>query len=168
MSVTRYPENKNFLSPLGFKFVLSRAPSLEYFVQTVNIPSISTTPANVPSPFVKMPFAGDHLEFGDLEISFKIDEDMKNYLEIYNWLMGIGFPDKFNQYKDLNTDPGIYSDAVLVVLTSSKNPNMRVKFKKMWPLSLDAVQFDTTQTDVEYISTTATFKYQSFEIEIVT
>lgn len=167
MSLTRLPTNKNFLSPLGFKFILSRASAIEYYVQTVNIPSISTQAVNVPTPFVKLPYAGDHLDFGDLELSFKIDEDMKNYLEIYNWLIGIGFPDKFDQYKSLNSGSGIYSDAVLIILTSSKNANINVKFKNIFPISLDSVQFDTTQTDVEYVSTSVSFKYQSFEIETV-
>ena len=164
MSLTRVPSNKNFLSPLGFKFVLSRAPAIEYYVQSINIPSISTSVSNVPTPFVKLPFAGDHLEFGELSLSFKIDEDMKNYLEIYNWLKGIGFPDNFDQYKSLNSGDGVFSDAILVILTSSKNPNIKVQFKNLWPMTLDPVQFDTTQTDVEYVSTTVTFKYQSFDI----
>lgn len=168
MSATdRQLANRNFLSPLGFKFILQKAPAVEYFIQTINIPSIALGTANVPTPFVRLPMAGDHLEFGELSVSFKIDEDMKNYLEIYNWLKGIGFPDSFDQYKAIAntaTNDGIYSDATLIVLTSSKNPNMEIRFKNMFPVSLDPVQFDTTQTDVEYVSTTATFKYQSFDI----
>jgi hypothetical protein len=169
-AITRQPTNRNFLSPLGFRFVLLKAPGVEYFIQSINIPSINLGVANVPTPFVRMPFAGDHLEFGELTISFKIDEDMKNYLEIYNWMIGLGFPDKFDQYKAISNTPtkdGVYSDASLVILTSSKNPNIEVKFKNMFPISLDPIQFDTTQTDVEYVSTTATFKYQSFEVGTV-
>lgn len=166
-ATTRQPTNRNFLSPLGFKFILLKAPAVEYFIQSINIPSLALGTANVPTPFVRMPFAGDHLEFGELSVSFKIDEDMKNYLEIYNWMKGLGFPDNFNQYKAIDsttTNDGIYSDATLVILTSSKNPNMEIRFKNMFPVNLDPVQFDTTQTDVEYVSTTATFKYQSFDI----
>lgn len=168
---TRQPTNRNFLSPLGFKFVLTRAPAIEYFVQTVNVPSLNLSPANVPSPFVKMPFAGDHIDFGDLSLSFKIDEDFKNYLEIYNWIKGLGFPDSFQQYSNVANSTaageGVYSDATLIILTSSKNPNIEIRFKNIYPYSLDSVQFDTTQTDVEYVSTTVSFKYQSFDLNII-
>lgn len=166
---TRQLTNRNFLSPLGFKFVLAKAPAIEYFIQTVNIPSIGLGTAEVPTPFVKLPLAGDHLDFGELSLSYKIDEDMKNYLEIYNWIKGLGFPDNFDQYRNISNLPsrdGIYSDATLIILTSSKNANIFIKFKNIFPTSLDAVQFDTTQTDVEYVSTSVTFKYQSFDIEI--
>lgn len=168
-ALTRQPANRNFLSPLGFKFILAKAPAIEYFVQTVNIPSIGLGVSEVPTPFVKLPLAGDHLEFGEFSISYKIDEDMVNYLEIYNWIKGIGFPDNYTQYRNianLPTKDGIYSDATLAILTSSKNANIYVRFKNIFPINLDAVQFDTTQTDVEYVSTTVTFKYQSFDIEV--
>lgn len=169
-ALTRQPTNRNFLSPLGFKFVLSKAPAIEYFVQSVNIPSITMGSPTIPTPFVKVPLAGDHLDFGELNLSFKIDEDMKNYFEIYNWLKGLGFPDNYNQYRNianLATRDGVYSDATLVILTSSKNPNIEVRFKSIFPISLEAVEFDTTQTDVEYVSTSVTFKYQSFDINVL-
>jgi len=165
--VDRLPVNKNFLSPLGFKFLLMKAPTVEYFVQNVNIPSLGFQSADVPTPFVSLPFPGDHLRFGEFELTFKIDEDMQNYLEIFNWLNGLGFPDNFNQYKNLTTvttRDGVVSDASLMILTSAKNTNIEIKFKNMFPTTLSAVQFDTTQTDVEFVNATASFKYQSFTI----
>ena len=35
------PTNKNFLSPLGFRFTIKKAPNLNFFVQSVNIPTLS-------------------------------------------------------------------------------------------------------------------------------
>lgn len=166
--VVRQPSNKNFLSPLGFKFLLMKAPTVEYFIQNVNIPSLGFQSADVPTPFVNLPFPGDHLRFGELQLTFKIDEDMQNYLEIFNWLVGLGFPDNFAQYKNIanvSTRDGVVSDATLMILTSAKNPNISITFKNLFPTSLSDVQFDTTQTDVEFVNATVTFKYQSFTIE---
>lgn len=165
--LTRQPVNKNFLSPLGFKFLLLKAPTVEYFVQSVNLPSLGFQSADVPTPFVSLPFPGDHLRYGEFNLTFKIDEDMKNYLEIFNWLVGLGFPDTFDQYKNIanvSTRDGVVSDATLMILTSAKNPNISISFKNMFPTSLSDIQFDTTQTDVEFVNATATFKYQSFTI----
>lgn len=168
MSITvRQPTNKNFLSPLGFKFLLLKAPTVEYFVQTVNIPSLGFQSADVPTPFVNLPFPGDHLRFGEFQLTFKIDEDMQNYLEIYNWLVGLGFPDNFSQYSkisNLPTKDGIVSDATLMILTSAKNSNIEINFKNLFPISISDVQFDTTQTDVEFVNASVSFKYQSFTI----
>ena len=35
------PINKNFLSQLGFKFVINKTPNINYFVQSINIPGIT-------------------------------------------------------------------------------------------------------------------------------
>ena len=32
------PKNKNFLSPVGFKFIMSRTPNVDYFCQSASIP----------------------------------------------------------------------------------------------------------------------------------
>jgi hypothetical protein len=166
-AVGRQLDNLNFLSPLGFRFLLAKAPGVEYFAQSANIPSIATSSPPIHTPFVKLPMAGDHLDFGDFNLTFKIDENMVNYLEIYNWLVGITFPDRFDQYRAIaNTSnrDGVYSDATLVVLTNSKNANIEIRFKNMIPISLSDVMFDTTQMDVTYVSATVTFKYQSFDV----
>ena len=34
-------ENRNFLSSVGFKFTLNRAPKIAFFSNTANIPSIT-------------------------------------------------------------------------------------------------------------------------------
>ena len=35
---------------------------------------------------------GDDLTFDNLEITFLVDEKLANYIELHNWLVGIGFP----------------------------------------------------------------------------
>jgi hypothetical protein len=42
-SIDNTPENKNFLSPLNFRFQIKKAPHVNFFVQSVNIPAISST-----------------------------------------------------------------------------------------------------------------------------
>lgn len=164
------PTNQNFLSPLGFKLQIKKTPHVNYFVQSVNIPSVSLGTAEADTPFTKLPFPGTKLTFGNLQATFKVDEDMANYLEIYTWLRGVGFPDNFAQYTNiagaaLASGEGVFSDITLVVLDSAMNPNLEVTFFDCFPVDLSAIELDSTSGDVQYVTATVTFANRRFEIK---
>ena len=46
-----------------------------------------------------IPVPGDKLCFGDLEITFLVDENLENYREIHGWMYGIGFPKEETIYR---------------------------------------------------------------------
>jgi hypothetical protein len=163
------PVNKNFLSPLGFDFKIKKIPTTNFFVTRANIPNITLGVVESPTPFVKLPIPGDKIQFGDLQLTFKVDEDMKNYIEIFNWMIALGFPHNYGQYsaiKKINksSGEGIYSDAVLTVLTSSMNPNIEFSFVNAFPYSLTDIEFSSQGTDVEYLEATVGFRYELFTI----
>jgi hypothetical protein len=163
------PTNKNFLSPLGFTFGVKKLPHVNFFVTRTSIPGFSLGVAEYPNPFVVLPIPGDKIDFGELQVTFKVDEDMKNYLEIFNWIMGMGFPDRYEQYASIKrmgkgSGLGIYSDATLTVLTSAMNPNIEFSFRNVFPFSLTEIDFSTQSADVEYVEATASFRYELFEI----
>jgi len=166
------PENKNFLSPLGFKFQIKKSPHLNFFVQNVNIPGITLAPPTSGNPFVRLSYPGDHIQYDDIMVSFKVDEDLQNYLEIHNWIRDLGFPNKFDEYRRIQkvaptTGLGIRSDISLIILSSAKNPIYDVTFKDTFPVSLSSLIFDTTSNDVNYIEASATFRYTSFDINLI-
>ena len=169
MALITQPQNINFLSPLGFRFVLSRAPNLNFFCTDVNIPSITLGFIELPTPFKIIEVPGDKLDFGDLNITFKVDENMANYFEIYNWLIALGFPDEFGQYKRLadksrGDKEGIYSDGTLYVLNSAMVPTLEVTFQDLFPVAICDINFTTTDTDVNYVTNTATLKFKKFTV----
>lgn len=164
------PTNKNFLSPLGFRFLIKKLPNVSFFIQKVNVPGIQI--ASQPSqgnPFVKIPYAGDHIEYNEFQLTFRVDEDLQNYMEIHNWVRGLGFPESFTEYGDLakqkvGTGLGLKSDASLIITTNGKSPNYQCIFEDAFPVSLSDLNFDTTDTSVEYIEATATFYYTLYSI----
>lgn len=165
-------ENLNFLSPLGAEFIIKKTPTTNYFVQKASIPEIILPAPEVPNPMVAIPISGDHIQFGSLDITFKIDEDFRNYYEIYNWIIGQGFPENTDQFKQLNSIPrytgeGLYSDVSLIIYTSSNNPNYEFIFTDAFPVALSKVTFDTTNTNVDYLNCSATFKYTNFTVNKV-
>ena len=162
----------NFLSPLNFKFQLKRAPNLNFFVHKVNIPGLSIPKIDTPNPLVSIPYAGDHLQYDELELTFKVDENLQNYLEIHNWVRALGKPE-FEEYANLArnaiyTGEGLRSDIVLTVLTSQKNPNYEFVFKDAFPINISSAVFETTNENVDYIEASATFAYIKFDIIKVT
>lgn len=164
------PVNKNFLSPLNFKFQIKKAPHVNFFIQKVNIPAINLTSPQFPTSFVKVPIPGDHIDYSDLEITFKVDEDLTNYLEIHNWIKALGKPDNFEQYRAIEekkswTGDGIYSDISVMVLSSTKSANYETIYTDAYPYALSGLTFGTTDEDVNYIEASASFKYTLYNIE---
>lgn len=168
--LTEQPSNTNFLSPLGFKFTLARAPNLNFFLTDVNIPSINLGFIETPTPFKILEFPGDRLDFGDLSLTFRVDENFANYFEIYNWLIALGFPEDTGQYKKLKdvtrgNKETIYSDATLTILNSAMMPNIEVTFQDLFPIGIGDINFTTSDSDVNYVTNTATFKYKIFTVK---
>jgi hypothetical protein len=163
--------NRNFLSPVGFKFTLAKEPTVPFFCNSARIPEITLSILQQPTYLKDLDVPGGKLQYGDLILRFIVDENMENYMAIHNWLTGLGFPETTQQYKDLITDrDGIldpkeaFSDGSLYVLNSSYNTSAIVKFKDLFPVSLSSLEFDSTQTDVQYFTADVAFKYTVYNV----
>lgn len=168
-------DNRNFLSPIGFRFTLSKYPEVSFFSNKANIPGINFGVAIQPNPYRDLPVPGDKLDYDDLRLEFMVDENMDNYLSIYNWLVGLGYPESMPQIDNLVSNPrynskeiiNLYSDATLEVLNSNFNTSMKIHFKDLFPTSLNTLEFDATQRDYTYFTGVVTFKYTIFEVQSV-
>jgi len=169
-------ENRNFLSPTGFKFALKRSPAAAFFCNQANIPSLDLGIAVQTSYLKDIDIPGDKIVFGDLTLRFLVDEDLFNYMEIQNWIRGLGYPEKLSQLDDLNKNgkivskfgqrgENIYSDATLQVLSNSLVPKFQVMFKDVFPYSLSTITFDATDTDIEYFTAEVSFKYTIYDMQ---
>ena len=162
----------NFLSPLNFKFRLKRAPNLNFFVQQITIPGVSLPSVDVSNPLLRIPYPGDHVMYEELSLTFKVDENLQNYLEIQNWIRGIG-KTSYQEYVAINsnksyTGDGITSEISVTVLTSSKNPNYEIVFQEAFPISLSGLTFKTTDESVDYLEASAQFRYLIYDINKIT
>lgn len=159
---------QNYLSPLEFRFAIKRLPYVSFFTQNVTLPGVSSNPADINTPFKSIYFGGDHLTYNQFVVNFRVNENMDNYLEIYNWLLGITFPNNFEEYANLEaSDSGIYSDATLLIMSSGKTPNIQYKFKDIFPIDLSDINMDTTAGDIDYVTASVTFQIGSYDIETV-
>jgi len=157
MAIRNQPTNLNQLNVVSFETNFLRMPGVSYFCQRVNVPGITLSNTIQSTPFANIPIEGDILEFEDLTISFIVDEDMQNYLELYNWLQSLGFPERYSQYD--NETSSIKSDMNILLHTNKSNPNYSIAFKDVFPVSLGAISFDTNATILDPIVVDAGFKY---------
>ena len=173
-------DNRNYLSPVGFKFVITKAPKADFFSNSANIPGINLGFAEQPTYLKNIPVAGDKLTYEDFNLTFFVDENLLNYMEIHNWMKGLGFPESIQQFIDLkrsdeytpenNAKSALneYSDATLIIYNSNFNEISKVHFKDVFPVSLSTIEFDATAGDINYVVATATFKYSIYNIEVTT
>lgn len=158
---------QNYLSPIEFRFLIKRLPYTEFFTQSANVPGLSISATEMATPFKTLYFSGDNVTFNEFTVNVRVDENMNNYQEIFNWIVGLSFPDNFDQYANLSAGDGIYSDATLMIMTSGKNPNLQIVYKDIFPTSLGDIQLNTTSGDVDYATCDITFKIASYEIRPV-
>ena len=158
MAIANQPTNISQLNIISFETNFLRMPNVNYFCQRVNIPGISLANTIQATPFSNIPIEGDVLEYEDLSIAFIVDEDMQNYLELYNWLHSLGFPDRYAQY-DNQAGQSIKSDVNILIQTNKSNPNYSIVFKDVFPVSLGTITFDTNATALDPVVIDATFKY---------
>jgi hypothetical protein len=163
--------NRNFLSPIGFKFTLARYPKVSFFANSVRIPEISMSVAIQPNYLNEIPVPGTAMTFGDFNLRFLVDENMENYMVIHNWITALGGSGSLKEYGDLlKSGDGIrdtkkaFSDGSLRVLNSNYKDVAVVKFSDLWPASLTSLEFTATDTDINYLTAEVVFKYTIYDI----
>ena len=155
---------------------MKRAPGVAFFCNQANIPSLDLGIAVQPTYLKDIDVPGDKIQFGDLNIRFLVDEDLVNYMELQNWIRGLGFPDSLKEFDELEKESilgmnkfgqegdQIYSDGTLQILSSNLVPKFQVVFNDMFPYSLSTVSFDATDTDIEYFTAEVSFKYTIYNL----
>jgi hypothetical protein len=171
--------NRNFLSPVGFKFSITKASKADFFSNSASIPGIDLGIALQPTYLKDIPVAGDKLTYDDFKLRFFVDENLENYLQVHNWLRGLGFPYSVQEFINLKQndpyypDPLVnssfneYSDGTLSIYNNNFNIIAQVNFKDMFPVSLSTIDFDATPEDINYVTAEVIFKYSIYDIVVL-
>ena len=156
----------NYLSPLEFQVTVKRLPEVEFFTQALEIPSLTTAGLVVDKPFNYTHITPNKVSYSNLNLSFIVDESMKNYKSVMDWITGVSFPQNYNQFKNVkDSEEGLTSDISIIMLNSNKNPNIIVNFIECFPISLSPIRLDTTAQQLIYPTAIASFTYTYFTIE---
>jgi len=169
-------DNPNFLQPNKFQLNFTRMPNIQYFCQSVNVPGVSMSEVPQNTPFVDLYVPGDKLIYDLLNITFYVDENLQSWREVHDWLRAMTFPVEYAEYRNLanlnkytrsiQTGRPQYSDGMLTLLTSSNNPNIRLKLFDLFPVSLSTFVMSSTDTPENIITADASFRFSYFDIEV--
>ena len=167
-------ENITNLIPTGFRLVLEKIPNVTYFCQAASLPGLSMGQATLVNPFRDVPVAGDKAQFNELRIRFIIDEELRNWTEIYDWIIGLTYPESSDQYAELKKTgdgygslSGLYSDANLFILSSHKNVQYNVNFTNVFPTTLTDIDMDSSLGDIDAVTADVSFLYTTYNINRV-
>ena len=164
-------KNKNYLSPIGFKFTLATKRKVDFFSNSASVPGLTLGTALQTTPLRNIDVPGDELLFDDFNLEFLVDEDLNNYMILHNWLKGLGFPESMQEFKDFTSLPSgdedeklQYVDGTLHILNSNYKDIAMVRFKDLFPTTLTSLEFNATDDDVNYFTAQATFKYSIYNM----
>lgn len=159
MSVQNQPKNLNQATVNNFRMVFSKLPTMEFFITACNIPSITMGETYQPNYNIDRPLPGDKLTYGEMSIEFIVDEELRNWEEIHNWLVSIGTPKSTAQY----SASGVFADASLIITTNSSVPLLEFKFLDIFPVSLADLQFSNAGNADSLIGS-ASFRFRGYDI----
>ena len=173
-------ENRNFLSPIGFMLTIDRLRGVDFFCQSASIPSIGLGPAITPTRFNKLQNPGDELQYEDLYLRFLVDENMKNWYQVANWMREIATPYSAEEFKydrgglkSINKREATYDiasgnnqwvcDCSLLVLSSNYRTVAEFIFRDAWPTQLSTLSFDSSVPDINYFTAEISLKYNYYD-----
>lgn len=118
-----------------------------------NIPEVNAgvTAIGNRTEFV-MQTSGDHIQYDNLVLEFLVDENLLNYIKLYQWMRD-------------NTKRGIEESASIFVQfvgNDRKFQGVELEFYEAFPITLAEVPLDTDGHETDVVCT-ATFAYTAFD-----
>ena len=161
----RIPETNNYLATNFFELKIERLPFVTYFCQSVNLPSLTIPPVEVPVAQFGVPIRTPvgRYSYENMSVSFLVDENMDNWVNVYDWLYSISTPEEVPG--TYTSHENIFSDATLLIKNSSYNTIKVVTIKEIFPVGISGIQFSSVVVDTEPVIATVTFAFTSFQID---
>jgi len=167
----------SFAAPQHFFIAIEKLPDVVYTVQQANVPVISAGEAALANPFNQTrSVPGDTLDYSQLDVTFLLDKEMKGYRQILKWMKGMINPESFDQFNNYTKEnvkarpdarePGFLntmSNMSLFAADADLKPIAEWKFIDAFPIALDGPQYDSSNPQVDYLTSTSSFKFLYFE-----
>ena len=176
--LTRQPQNTNLLQTTKFILTLPRITNTQYFCQDTILPGVSLAVISRVTPVVDLWSAGSKLSYNEFAVTFLVDEDLRAWTDIHDWMRGLsgGVDDNGDEWlranRKLAANPENplqqYSDGILTIYSALNNPKIRIKYANMFPTELSDIRFDSTQGADTILTATAKFRFDFFNIERLT
>ena len=173
--LTRNPVNPNPLHPNKFQLNFSRTPNVQYFCQSISVPGLSLSEIPKNNPFVDIYSPGEKAQYDTMNITFIVDEELKSWLEMHDWIRAMTKVESYAEYRNLsnltnnkNTSFPQFSDAAITLFSSANTPTYRFKFYDCFPTSLSAIILSATDSPDNIITADVNIRFAYYDVEKLT
>ena len=156
---TAHPSKFRLVFPfLPFLGDDEKGDALLLYCSKVTLPDLSMEPDIIPNQFYDAKVPTRNLTYGDMEVTYTLDEKYTNYSLLFNWLMYLKHPEGFI----VRNEP---INATLMIYSNNDNPKFKFELKNIFPLALTGIDFDKTVNTTDDMEATVTFAMEYFLIE---
>ena len=187
----RQPTVFDYSQSNQFRINIPIFPLTEWFVVGCNVPGVTMGQGVVPTPLIEVPLMGDKLTYDQFNMTFMVDEQLKNYIELHDWLVNMAAPQNSAQfgakisdyvitpskvttfYRDgvevtgSTSDRDLYCDIQLTILSSKNNPVAMITMQNAFPVSLSALDYTQQDADTNYVQCNVSFAFMLYTIKAV-
>ena len=166
-------------------------PLTQWFVVSCNVPGVTMGQGVVPTPLIDVPLMGDKLTYDQFNMTFLVDEKLKNYIELHDWLVNMAAPQNHDQFgartseyvispsqptkfyrngeevTGSTSDRDLYCDIQLTILSSKNNPVAVITMQNAFPVTLSALDYTQQDTDTTYVQCNVSFAFMLYTIAAV-
>lgn len=143
-----------------FELVHPKYKEFSYAVQSCSLPGLNIGIIQQPAMPRSILRPGDNLDIDNLTFSFVVDEKLKSWLLIWNWIRS----QKHMSTIDLQQN---FGDATMYILNNKLHPKIFVKFVDIFPISISELQFDHSDETQNIVTASVTFAVNDYIIEVV-
>ena len=190
-AASRQPEVFDYSQSNQFQLNIPIFPLTQWFVVSCNVPGVTMGQGVVATPLIDVPLMGDKLTYDQFNMTFLVDEKLKNYIELHDWLINMAAPQsqeqfgartsdyviapsqptKFYRGGELVTgstsDRDLYCDIQLTILSSKNNPVAVITMQNAFPVTLSALDYTQQDTDTTYVQCNVSFAFMLYTIKAV-
>lgn len=150
----------NFISKNRATLTFPDLNNLTLTLKSFPLPGIALEPVEVPSPYYQKKFAGDKVFYDTLNLTFIVDENLSNWIELYKWIIGLGAPADKVQYREKELNE---IDAYMTIYSSHNNPLLKIRFIECVPTGLSSLEFSEDIPETEQIDASISIEYLRYE-----
>ena len=156
------PTKINLAKSTNYKLNLHVLPETQFWLTTCNIPTFSTNEVPIPDPIHGYRYKPTNTStVAPMTVTFLVDEDYSNYMEILDLMYKAAGPDMSKRYQ-VGETTGF--DGSLHILSNNKNISDKVfTFHNLFPTILGELQMTNESSEPLLTDLTLQYDYMTYQ-----
>ena len=156
------PTKINLAKSTNYKLNIHVLPETIFWLTTCNLPTLSQNEVPIPDPVLGFRYKPTNTTtIAPMTVTFLVDEDYSNYMEILDLMYKAAGPDMSKRYQ---TGEVTGSDGSLHILSNNKNVSEVVfTFHNLFPTILGELQMTNESPDPMLTDLTLQYDYMSYQ-----